>query len=130
MTGASPAGRCQRKRAFATMVKARTVTFMQIASGKYGRMTEITFLPGLTDYPSPLSRHSIFDFAVCDLRTQSHITPHIFTDAERWLSGLRRRFRKPLWAFAHPGFESLSLRHFSTKKVLKYHMKSHFGTFA
>ena len=38
-------------------------------------------------------------------------------DAERWQSGRMRRSRKPLSVCADPGFESLSLRHFSSKRL-------------
>ncbi len=36
------------------------------------------------------------------------------TPAERCRSGRTGRSRKPLWVQAHPGFESLSLRHKSS----------------
>ena len=40
-------------------------------------------------------------------------------NSERWLSGRRRRSRKPLTGLLVQGFESPSLRHFRLKNVLK-----------
>ena len=40
--------------------------------------------------------------------------------AERWLSGRRRRSRKSLTGFPVRGFESLSLRHFYAQILTKY----------
>ena len=40
------------------------------------------------------------------------------TPAERCRSGRTGRSRKPLWVQAHPGFESLSLRHFVPIRLL------------
>ena len=68
---------------------------------------------------APGFQFSTLPFAIWELK--GILQTCCFFDAERWLSGLRRRFRKPLWAFAHPGFESLSLRHSCTLKLLLGH---------
>ena len=49
----------------------------------------------------------------CTARRPALCGAHHF-DAERCRSGRTGRSRKPLWGQLHPGFESLSLRHFIT----------------